>query len=102
MVRSLFLFDMTFWLYLAALTLYISYLFARRPVMALASAGHSTDSRRGAPEMFIIDQQAVIREIVSGPRDWTRLDSLQVLTKWLNVMPKVAGAVQLDRGARKG
>jgi hypothetical protein len=49
-----------------------------------------------------IDQQAVIREIVSGPRDWTRLDSLQVLTKWLNVTPKAAGAVQLDRGARKG
>ena len=44
MVRSLFLFDMTFWLYLAALTLYIAYLFARRPVMALAPAGHSTDS----------------------------------------------------------
>jgi hypothetical protein len=49
-----------------------------------------------------IDQQAVIREIVSGPRDWTRLDRLQVLTKWLNVSPKAAGAVQLDRGTRKG
>ena len=34
MARSLFLFDMTFWLYLAALTLYIAYLFARRPAMA--------------------------------------------------------------------
>jgi ABC-type transport system involved in cytochrome c biogenesis permease subunit len=44
MVRSLFLFDMTFWLYLAALILYVAYLFARRPVMALAPAGHSTDS----------------------------------------------------------
>jgi hypothetical protein len=44
----------------------------------------------------------VIREIVLGRRDWTRLDSLQVLTKWLNVTPTVAGAVQLDRGVRKG
>ena len=44
----------------------------------------------------------VIREIVSGPRDWTRLDSLEVLTKWLNVMSKAADAVQLDLGARKG
>jgi hypothetical protein len=44
MVRSLFLFDMTFWLYLAALILYIAYLFARRPVMALAPAGHPADS----------------------------------------------------------
>jgi hypothetical protein len=102
MVRSMFLFVMTFWIYLAALTLYISYLFARRPVMALASAGHSTDSRRGVPETFIIDQQAVIREIVSGPGDWRRLDHLRVLTKWLNVTPKVADAQQSDRGARKG
>jgi hypothetical protein len=44
----------------------------------------------------------VIRDIVSGPRDWTRLDSLQVLTKWLNVTPKAADAQQSDRGARKG
>ena len=40
MMKSLFLFDMTFWLYLAALVLYIGYLFARRPTMALAPAGH--------------------------------------------------------------
>ena len=44
MVRSLFLFDMTFWLYLAALVLYIAYLLPRRPVMTLASAGYPTDS----------------------------------------------------------
>ena len=50
----------------------------------------------------VIGGLGVIREIVIGPRDWTRLDSLQVLTKWLNVTPKVAGAVQLDRGVRKG
>jgi hypothetical protein len=31
-----------------------------------------------------------------------RLDSLQVLTKWLNVMPKAADAQPSDRGARKG
>jgi len=44
----------------------------------------------------------VMREIVIRPRDWTKLDSLQVLTKWLNVTPKAADAQQLDRGARKG
>ena len=32
---SLFLFDMTFWLYLAALALYIGYLLARRPALQL-------------------------------------------------------------------
>ena len=58
--------------------------------------------RMGVPETFIIDQQGVIREIVIGPRDWTRLDSLQVLTKLLNVTPKAADAQQSDRGARKG
>jgi alkyl hydroperoxide reductase subunit AhpC len=56
----------------------------------------------GVPETFIIDQQGVIREIVIGPRDWTRLDSLQVLTKLLNVTPKAADVQLLDRGARKG
>jgi hypothetical protein len=102
MVRSLFPFDMTFWRYLAALTLYIAYFFWRRTVMALASAGHSTSSGMGVPETFIIDRQGVVRAIVIRPRDWTRLDSLQVLTKWLNVTPKAADAHQSDRGAKKG
>jgi cytochrome c biogenesis protein CcmG, thiol:disulfide interchange protein DsbE len=47
--------------------------------------------RMGVPETFIIDQQGIIQEIVIGPRDWTRLDSLQILTKLLNVTPKTAG-----------
>ncbi len=44
--------------------------------------------RMGVPETFIIDQQGVIREIVIGPRDWTRLDSLTVLLDLLKVTPK--------------
>ncbi len=40
MMRSLFLFDMTFWLYLAALCLYVGYMVARRPILQLAPAGH--------------------------------------------------------------
>jgi len=48
--------------------------------------------RMGVPETFIIDQQGVIREIVIGPRDWTRLDSLPVITKLLNVTPKTVDA----------
>jgi hypothetical protein len=58
--------------------------------------------RMGVLETFIIDQQGVICEMVIGPRDWTRLDSLQVPTKMLNVTPKAADAQQSDRGARKG
>ena len=102
MVRSLFLFDIMFWRYLATLTQYIAYLFAHRPVMALAPAGHSTDGWMSVPETFIIDQQGIIREIVSGPCDRTELDSLQVVTKWLNVMSKAADTVQMDLRARKG
>jgi len=48
--------------------------------------------RMGVPETFIIDQQGVIREIVIGPRDWTRLDSLTVLTGLLKVTPKTVRA----------
>ena len=48
--------------------------------------------RMGVPETFIIDQQGVIREIVIGPRDWTRLDSLTVLVDLLKVTPKTVKA----------
>lgn len=58
--------------------------------------------RMGVPETFIIDQQGVIREIVIGPRDWTRLDSLQILTKLLNVTSKAPppqlGALRTEKG----
>jgi cytochrome c biogenesis protein CcmG/thiol:disulfide interchange protein DsbE len=47
--------------------------------------------RMGVPETFIIDQQGIIQEIIIGPRDWTRIDNLQILTKLLNVTPKTAG-----------
>ncbi len=46
--------------------------------------------RMGVPETFIIDQQGIIREIILGPRDWTRLDNLKTLTALLNVTPKTA------------
>ena len=44
MFRSLFLFDVTFWLYLAAVCLYFGYLMASRAILQLAPAGHSTAS----------------------------------------------------------
>ncbi len=37
---------------------------------------------------------------IIDPRDWTRLDNLQVLTKWLNVTPKTADAQRFDRGVK--
>jgi peroxiredoxin len=46
--------------------------------------------RMGVPETFLVDQQGIIREIVIGPRDWTRLDSLKVLTQLLKSGEKAA------------
>ncbi|MGH7205755.1 MAG: TlpA disulfide reductase family protein [Nitrospiraceae bacterium] len=45
-----------------------------------------TDKRyklMGVPETYIIDQQGILREKVIGPRDWTILDNLQVVTQLL-------------------
>jgi cytochrome c biogenesis protein CcmG/thiol:disulfide interchange protein DsbE len=56
--------------------------------------------RMGVPETFIIDQQGIIREIVIGPKDWTRIDNLKTLTTLLNVTPKTAQpAAGLNTGA---
>jgi len=37
----------------------------------------------GVPETYIIDQQGILREKVIGPRDWTRLDNLEMVTALL-------------------
>ena len=50
--------------------------------------------RLGVPETFLIDQQGVIREIIIGPKDWTRVDNLKTLTTLLNVTPKTAQPVR--------
>jgi len=46
--------------------------------------------RLGVPETFIIDQQGIVREIIIGPKDWTRIDNLKTLATLLNVTPKPA------------
>src|SRR5919198_126856 len=67
MVRSLFLFDMTFWLYLAALCLYIGYMVARRPAaaMQLAPAGHPTAIAGGDEESPWATQLGQVATIVT-------------------------------------
>src|SRR2546422_7674956 len=44
MFRSLFLFDVTFWLYLAAVVLYFGYLVASKKALRPAYAGHPVSS----------------------------------------------------------
>ena len=55
--------------------------------------------RLGVPETFIIDQQGIVREIIIGPKDWTRIDNLKTLTTLLNVTPQ--SAFPQDRGTMK-
>ncbi len=54
-----------------------------------------TDKRyklMGVPETYIIDQQGILREKIIGPRDWTRLDNLQIVTQLLKSGAKSAQA----------
>lgn len=55
--------------------------------------------RMGVPETFIIDQQGIVREIIIGPKDWTRVDNLKTLMTLLNVTPKT---VQPNQPAATG
>lgn len=55
--------------------------------------------RLGVPETFVIDQQGIVREIIIGPKDWTRIDNLKTLAALLNVTPKPA--LPQDRGTMK-
>lgn len=59
----------------------------------LVDSWGQTDKRyklMGVPETYIIDQQGVLREKIIGPRDWTRLDNLKVLTQLLKPVEKAA------------
>ncbi|MBA3753823.1 MAG: TlpA family protein disulfide reductase [Nitrospira sp.] len=58
-----------------------------------------TDKRyklMGVPETYIIDQQGILRDKVIGPRDWTRLDNLKVLTQLLMPGEKAARAASVQ------
>lgn len=61
----------------------------------LVDSWGQTDKRyklMGVPETYIIDQDGVLREKVIGPRDWTVLDNLKVLTGLLKAGSKTASA----------
>ena len=56
----------------------------------LVDSWGQTDKRyklMGVPETYIIDQAGILREKIIGPRDWTRLDNLNVVTKLLKDGP---------------
>lgn len=59
----------------------------------LVDSWGQTDKRyklMGVPETYIIDQEGVLREKIIGPRDWTRLDNLKVVTQLLDARAQSA------------
>jgi len=61
----------------------------------LVDSWGQTDKRyklMGVPETYIIDRQGVLREKIIGPRDWTLLDNLKVVTGLLKAEPRSAQA----------
>ena len=59
----------------------------------LVDSWGQTDKRyklMGVPETYIIDREGTLREKVIGPRDWTRLDNLQILTQLIKQGPQSA------------
>lgn len=61
----------------------------------LVDSWGQTDKRyklMGVPETYIIDRDGVLREKVIGPRDWTVLDNLKVLTGLLKGGARTAAA----------
>ena len=61
----------------------------------LVDSWGQTDKRyklMGVPETYIIDREGTLREKVIGPRDWTRLDNLQILTQLIKQGSKSAQA----------
>jgi cytochrome c biogenesis protein CcmG, thiol:disulfide interchange protein DsbE len=69
----------------------------------LVDSWGQTDKRyklMGVPETYIIDREGTLREKVIGPRDWTRLDNLQILTRLIKQGSKSAqsssGATELS------
>lgn len=61
----------------------------------LVDSWGQTDKRyklMGVPETYIIDQEGILREKVIGPRDWTLLDNLKIITGLLKTAPRSAQA----------
>jgi cytochrome c biogenesis protein CcmG, thiol:disulfide interchange protein DsbE len=62
----------------------------------LVDSWGQTDKRyklMGVPETYIIDREGTLREKVIGPRDWTRLDNLQILTQLIKQGSKSAQSI---------
>jgi cytochrome c-type biogenesis protein CcsB len=101
MLRSLFLFDMTFWLYLAALLLYVGYMIVRKPVMRLAPAGHPIDEdllgedsgwalQIGQVATIVTIFGWIVNTLALGSRAFERLQYSGTFAPWSNQFEAMA------------
>ncbi len=98
MFRSLFLFDVTFWLYLAAVVLYFSYLAVSRTLLEPALAGHPTTESEGSGWAEPLGQLAtwvtffglIVNGLALGTRAYERMQLSGTFAPWSNQFEAMA------------
>src|SRR2546425_1994559 len=92
MFRSLFLFDVTFWLYLAAVGLYFSYLVASKKALRPAYAGHPASSEEddgwaqplGQLATWVTFFGLIVNGAALGMRAYERMQLSGTFAPWSN------------------
>ena len=98
MFRSLFLFDVTFWLYLAAVVLYFGYLAASRSLLQPAVAGHpaeTTDEGNWAETLGLLATWVtffglIVNGMALGTRAYERMQLSGTFAPWSNQFEAMA------------
>ena len=98
MFRSLFLFDVTFWLYLAAVCLYFGYILASRTALVAAPAGHPTRGSEDPGWAEPLGQLAtwvtvfglVVNGLALGARAYERMQLSGTFAPWSNQFEAMA------------
>src|SRR2546427_13165295 len=92
MFRSLFLFDVTFWLYLAAVGLYFSYLVASKKALRPAYAGHPASFEEddgwaqplGQLATWVTFFALIVNGVALGIRAYERMQLTGPVAPWSN------------------
>ena len=97
MFRSLFLFDVTFWLYLAAMGLYFGYIIASRKALQPAIAGHPTMSEDngwaqplGQLATWVTFFGLLVNGLALGTRAYERMQISGTFAPWSNQFEAMA------------
>ena len=99
MFRALFLFDVTFWLYLAAVVLYFSYLAASRTVLQPAAAGHPAETTvkegswaemLGLLATWVTFFGLIVNGMALGARAYERMQISGTFAPWSNQFEAMA------------